>query len=153
MSFWICVNIEIWSLSSGMTWGKQSEWVTTQTREEGLQSDNFFLNSRIFLLNLRNFFTKLKDFLAKLKVLENPVTFVAAKWLKKPGCYLCCIWIERFQIARERWLQTNMQMMTATICARHLLICISPNSLRLKYCSCLSKCHINYPHTSWNLPY
>ena len=36
MSFWISVNAEISSLSSGMTWGKQSVWVTTQTRGERL---------------------------------------------------------------------------------------------------------------------
>ena len=40
MSFAISVNVEIWSLSSGMTWGKQSVWVTTQTRGKGFQSDH-----------------------------------------------------------------------------------------------------------------
>ena len=36
-----------------------------------------------FFAKLKDFFAKLKDFFAKLKVSENPVTFVAAKWLKK----------------------------------------------------------------------
>ena len=33
----------------------------------------------------KEFLSKLKKFSAKLKVSENPVTFVAAKWLKKQG--------------------------------------------------------------------
>ena len=52
--------------------------------------NNFSINSRffsaklkVFSSKLKDFFAKLKDFFPKLKVSENPVTFVAAKWLKK----------------------------------------------------------------------
>ena len=38
-----------------------------------------------FLAKLGDFLAKLKKFSAKLKVSENPVTSVAAKWLKKQG--------------------------------------------------------------------
>ena len=39
-----------------------------------------------FSVKFKDFLPKLKKFSAKLKVSENPVTFVAAKWLKKQGC-------------------------------------------------------------------
>ena len=35
---------------------------------------------------LKEFLSKLKGFSAKLKVLENPFTCIAAKWLKKQAC-------------------------------------------------------------------
>ena len=44
-----------------------------------------FPQLEIFSAKLKDFFSKLKDFFPKLKDSENPVTFVAAKWLKK-GC-------------------------------------------------------------------
>ena len=46
---------------------------------------NFSAKLKDFFSKLKDFFAKLKDSFLKLKVSENPVTFVAAKWLKK-GC-------------------------------------------------------------------
>ena len=45
-----------------------------------------FAQLKDFLAKLKDFLAKLKEFSAKLKVSENPVTSVAAKWLKKQGC-------------------------------------------------------------------
>ena len=50
-----------------------------------LKTLTFFPKLKSFSAKLKEFFSKLKVFLAKLKVSENPVTFIAAKWLKKQG--------------------------------------------------------------------
>ena len=55
------------------------------TQEFSAKLQEFFTKLKDFLPKLKDFFAKLKDFFAKLKVSENPVTFVAAKWLKKKG--------------------------------------------------------------------